>query len=87
LVSLDPTKDTNYSLSKITKAASRTVKYIPPIRTTNGSWARTDKDKAEAFATYLTKVFTPHKMPTTVTPTITDCQHEYRIPHIQPAEI
>ncbi len=87
LLSLDATKDSNFSLWKITKAASRSTKYIPPIRTQTGNWARTDEEKAEIFADHLEGVFTPHDIPTAVNPTITSCQPNYRISPIRLAEI
>jgi hypothetical protein len=31
---------------------------IPPIRNTDGEWARTDTEKACAFADYLANIFT-----------------------------
>jgi len=31
----------------------------PPIRKQDGSWARSEKEKAETFATHLSKIFKP----------------------------
>ena len=33
---------------------------IPPIRKADGSWAKSDDEKAMAFADHLQQVFTPH---------------------------
>jgi hypothetical protein len=44
---------------KLRKKFKRPTVAIPPIRNTDGEWARTDTEKACAFADYLAKVFTP----------------------------
>ena len=66
LLNLSPSASTNYSLWK----AARKAKQIPnssyPLRIPSGSWAKTSKEKAEAFANHLTAVFQPH--PTTSPP-------------------
>ena len=36
---------------------------IPPIRKADGSWAKSDDDKAMTFADHLQQVFTPHHLP------------------------
>lgn len=58
--SLSPTDDTNYSLWKATKSLKKPQHHEPPIRLNNGDWARSDSEKAEAFANYLQDVFCPH---------------------------
>ncbi|KAL7295758.1 hypothetical protein TKK_0011101 [Trichogramma kaykai] len=61
LQNLTPTASTDYSLWKATKKLKRTQQFIPPIRTMN-KWARSDQEKAENFAEYLSKVFdTPQR--------------------------
>jgi hypothetical protein len=46
------------SIWKATKKFKRPTVAIPPIRKTDGNWARTDTEKACAFADYLANVFT-----------------------------
>lgn len=53
-------KDTDYSLWRAAKILKRPIKYAPPIRRDDGEWARSDREKAEVFAEYLTNVFQPH---------------------------
>jgi hypothetical protein len=47
------------SLWKATKTRRSPTITIPPIRRVDTSWARTDPEKAQAFAHYLETVFTP----------------------------
>ena len=85
-LTLDATKDTNYSLWEVAKAASHSTKYVPPIRQPDGSWARSDQE-AKAFATHLKNTSTPHDIDSPIVPEVLAQQPEYRIPHIRPAEI
>ena len=59
---LDPTKSTDYSLWKVTKNVLRPICSQPPIRNPDHTWAKTDTEKAEAFANHLSKVFTPNQI-------------------------
>jgi hypothetical protein len=45
----------------------QTQQHIPPLRTTNTTWATTDKQKATAFAQHLTVVFRPYPSQQTAT--------------------
>jgi hypothetical protein len=54
LQGLTPTESTNYSLWKAVKKPS------PPLRTSQGTWARSNIEKAHAFAEHLANVFQPH---------------------------
>jgi hypothetical protein len=56
---LTPTDATDYSLWKATRKIKHPEQHIPPLRTTHNTWARTDKQKATAFAEHLTTVFRP----------------------------
>ncbi len=38
------------------------VKHVPPLRNAQGSWARSDEEKAEVFAQHLATVFQPNKI-------------------------
>jgi hypothetical protein len=51
---LSPTDNT---LWKATKHLKSPQAPVPPIRTLNNEWARSDKDKANVFATHLADVF------------------------------
>jgi len=54
-----PTEATDYSLRKATRKIKQPQHQIPPIRTNHNTWARTDKQKATAFATHLASVIQP----------------------------
>lgn len=60
LKQLSSHSDTNYSLWKATKYLKRPQQPYPPIRLPNGDWARSDEEKAKAFADHLEGVFTPN---------------------------
>jgi hypothetical protein len=57
ITSLSP--DDN-SLWKATKGFKRPQASIPPVRASDGSWAKNDIEKAAAFGDHLRRVFTPH---------------------------
>ena len=59
LSSLAPTKDSDYSLWKATKGLKRPKTQIPPIKTNDGKWTRSAKDKADLFAEHLEETFQP----------------------------
>lgn len=61
LNSLGPTEETNYSLWKVTRNMKRPQRHEPPIRLPDGSWAKSDDEKAEAFANHLEEVFQPNE--------------------------
>ena len=49
-----------YSLWKATKKLKRPKTVSPPLRQTNGCWARSDEEKCATFAEHLKDVFQPH---------------------------
>lgn len=59
LQNLSPSADTNYSLWKATKHLKQPRDQIPPIRKSDGTWAKTDGEKVEVFGRYLEEVFQP----------------------------
>lgn len=59
LESLTPTEATEYSLWKATRRLKIPQKHNPPIKNTDNTWARNDKDKANAFSKHLENVFKP----------------------------
>lgn len=60
LSALDATAATDYSLWKTTKSIKRPIPFQSPLRTSAGTWARTDADKVKLFAEHLSRVFTPN---------------------------
>jgi hypothetical protein len=51
---------TDYSLWKATKYLKRLIAQVPPIKTTDGRWARNNLEKANTFAQHLEKRFHPY---------------------------
>jgi hypothetical protein len=49
----------HYSLWKETKKIKQVKKPSPPLRTSQGTWARSNVEKASAFAENLSEVFQP----------------------------
>lgn len=60
LTGLDATASSDYSLWRATRRLKRPVSVSPPIRKSDGTWARTDQEKARTFSEHLSNVFTPH---------------------------
>jgi hypothetical protein len=56
---LTSTESTDYSLWQATKKIKPVKKPSPPLRTSEGTWARSNVEKAHAFA-HLAKDFQPH---------------------------
>ena len=56
LTSLSP----NDTLWKATKRLRRPQVLIPSFRNADGSWAKSNDEKAKTFAVHLQRVFTPH---------------------------
>lgn len=57
---LSPTENTDYSLWKATKKLKQPQQHIPPIRKSDGHWARNNEEKAEVFAEHFERVFQPY---------------------------
>jgi hypothetical protein len=57
---LSPSASTDYSLWKAAKKAKQATNSSYPLRTTRGTWARTNTAKARTFADHLATVFQPH---------------------------
>ena len=51
------------SLWKATIGFIRPQVSIPPVRNSDGSWAKSDNEKVAAFVAHLRQVFTPHSSP------------------------
>jgi len=54
---LSPSAEINCSLWTGTKSLEFPQTQFPPIRKQDESWARSDEEKAEAFAAHFFKVF------------------------------
>jgi hypothetical protein len=52
-----PTESTNYALWKATNKLKQAKKPCPPLRTSQGTWARSNVEKAHASAEHLPNVF------------------------------
>jgi hypothetical protein len=61
LQGLTPTASTDYSLWKAIKKTKEITKSPPPLRTTQGTWARSDIEKANTFAEHLANLFQIHR--------------------------
>jgi 16S rRNA G527 N7-methylase RsmG len=52
-------RSADYALWRATRKLKKPITYIPPLRKTDGDWAKSAKEKAEAFANYLSRVNIP----------------------------
>jgi hypothetical protein len=68
---LPPTASTDYSLWKTTKELKPVTQTSTPIQTPQGTWARSNAEKAQAFANRLATVFQPHPSEPNSTPEAT----------------
>ncbi len=68
--SLGTTKEADYSLWKIAKATRKPNSYLPPLRTSRMTWARSDVEKADEFANHLETVFQTNDITSDVNPII-----------------
>ena len=89
ITTLSPSDNT---LWKATKRLKRSQITIPPIRKPDGSWAKSDDDKAMAFAVHLRQVSTSHHIPTPTDAEISDfldvsCQMSLPIKPFTTAEV
>jgi hypothetical protein len=57
---LTPTESTDHSLRRATKKIKQVKKPSPPLRVSQGTWTRSNVEKAHAFAEHLANVFQPH---------------------------
>jgi hypothetical protein len=79
---LAPTKSTDCSLWKATKKIKQIKKPSPPLRTSQGTWARNNIEKGDACTERLARVLEPHSQPEReeafrqVTETPTNSNHE-----------
>jgi hypothetical protein len=68
---LTPTASTDYSPWKTTQKLKTVTQPSTPIRTSPGTWARSNAEKAQAFAHHLATVFKPHPSDPNSTPEAT----------------
>jgi hypothetical protein len=55
-----PTESTDYSLWKATKNLKQVKKPSLPLRASQGTWTRSNVEKAHAFVEHFANVFQPH---------------------------
>jgi hypothetical protein len=55
-----PTESTDYSLWKANKKIRQVKKSSPSLSTSQGTWARSNVEKAHALAQHLANVFRPN---------------------------
>ena len=60
LESLTASEATDYSLRKATKRLKQPQTSIPPLRTKEGEWAKSDMQKANVLAEHFGNVFKPY---------------------------
>ena len=93
LKNLSPHESTDYSLWKATRKMNGPTATNPPLKTANGSWARSDCEKANEFAMHLKTVFKPYPSKSTIKDTEignyleTPFQMDRPIPNTSPREI
>lgn len=58
LTNLTATQATNYSLWKLNKKLKKGINHQPPLMKPNGTWSRTDTEKAKTLAEYFKTTFT-----------------------------
>ena len=89
LSSLTATVNTEYSLWKATRHMKRPRVQIPPLRKEDGTWARSEQEKAEIYARHLEHVFMPNTINSELD--ILHCQPlnatREKIKHFSPLEV
>ncbi len=56
-MSLDTSKNTNYSFWKVAKVARKPPDHIFPLRRQDGTWAKSEQERADVFADRLQNTF------------------------------
>ena len=83
LENLAPTASSDYSLFKATKMIKAPITPQPPILKTDNTWAKSNQEKADVFASYLEEVFRPNVLDKTVESLVTqrlDEVHQLDLP-------
>jgi hypothetical protein len=86
LTDLTADSSTEYSLWKATKYLKRPTTQVPPIRRTDGKWARSNLEKATIFAQHLEQRFYPNPGPDSL-PDLNPNESLDMIPLVTPKEI
>ena len=84
--SLDTTREANYSLWRVAKATRKHKSYVSPLKTPNGTWARSDIEKVKIFADNLQTVFQPNEVESDIETTI-EQREETPIKCFSPKEV
>lgn len=80
-------EETEYSLWRATRKLKRPVTHIPPLRKSDGGWARNSKEKADIFADHLEDIFKPNEIqPNMLLDAITN-QENIHIHLVTPKEV
>ncbi|CAG9133710.1 unnamed protein product [Plutella xylostella] len=79
LTPTDPAKK-EYSLWKAVKSRDKPQQAQHPLKTQDGTWAKTDEEKAEAYGQFLRDVFTPNDLGTD---SVDNEVHEYLLSDLQ----
>jgi hypothetical protein len=94
LQGLIPAESIDYSLWKVTKKIKQVKKPSPLLRTSQGTWARSNIEKAHAFTEHLPYVFQlhpsesePEEEEALIQLMGTPYQHEPPISHLKRAEV
>lgn len=85
LANLSDKKETNYSLWKATK--SKNIAYCPPIKKPDGTWAKSDREKADVFANHLADIFTPNSELINVDTSIRSNSNGNQVPFVRRKEL
>lgn len=81
-------KETNYSLWKATnKIKQNSVNHNAPIKKIDGSWAKSNNEKAELFAEHLADIFQPHSIASDIDVDNITNNYENSIPLIRRNEL
>jgi hypothetical protein len=86
LTELTADNSTEYSLWKATKYLKRPVAQVPPIKKSDGKWARSNLEKANIFAQQLEKRFNPNPGSDTL-PHLNHNDYLDKLPLVTPKEV
>ena len=89
LTELSAERCTDYSLWKATKSIKRPILHAPPLKDTQGKWAKDNQSKADLFADYLASIFTsnPADPNEQILESVSLKDHEIKIPLTSVKEI
>lgn len=92
-LNINVSKNDEHCLWNATKYIKRPIKRNIPIKDINGSWCRSDKNKADAYSNYLENIFQSFNFNSDADVKEIEeflccpCQMDFPIPHIPPQEV